>query len=91
MIAIGCDHAGFDLKPHVIQVLEELGLPYLDLGTDSRDSVDYPVYGARRQGGGGWPVRKGHRAVRHRRGISMVVSKVRVSAAPAAAIAIPRP
>ena len=47
MIAIGCDHAGFDLKPHVIQVLEELGLPYRDFGTDSRHSVDYPVYGAR--------------------------------------------
>ena len=47
MIAIACDHAGFALKPHIISVLEELGLPYLDLGTDSEKSVDYPVYGAR--------------------------------------------
>lgn len=47
MIAIGCDHAGFDLKPHVIAVLQELGLPYQDFGTNSADSVDYPVYGAR--------------------------------------------
>jgi len=45
MIAIGCDHAGIDLKPHVIAVLEELGLPYRDFGTNSHDSVDYPVYG----------------------------------------------
>ena len=47
MIAIGCDHAGIDLKPHVIAVLEELGLPYQDFGTFTHDSVDYPVYGER--------------------------------------------
>ena len=47
MIAIGCDHAGIDLKPHVISVLEELGLPYQDFGTFTHDSVDYPVYGER--------------------------------------------
>ncbi|MEG0864650.1 MAG: ribose 5-phosphate isomerase B [Clostridia bacterium] len=47
MIAIACDHAGIDLKPHIIAVLEELGLPYLDLGTNGHESVDYPVYGAR--------------------------------------------
>ena len=45
MIAIGCDHAGIDLKPHVIAVLEEMGLPYKDFGTFSHESVDYPVYG----------------------------------------------
>ncbi|MCI6377976.1 MAG: ribose 5-phosphate isomerase B [Clostridiales bacterium] len=47
MIAIACDHAGIDLKPHVIAVLDELGIPYKDLGTNSHESVDYPVYGAR--------------------------------------------
>lgn len=47
MIALGCDHAGIDLKPHVIAVLEELGLPYQDFGTFTHDSVDYPVYGER--------------------------------------------
>jgi len=45
MIAIGCDHAGIDLKPHVIAVLEEMGLPYQDFGTFTHASVDYPVYG----------------------------------------------
>ena len=44
MIAIGCDHAGIDLKPHVIAVLEELNLPYQDFGTFTHDRVDYPVY-----------------------------------------------
>ena len=47
MIANACDHAGIDLKPHVIAVLDELGIPYKDLGTNSHESVDYPIYGAR--------------------------------------------
>ncbi len=47
MIALACDHAGIDLKPHVIAVLEELGLPYQDFGTHDHQSVDYPIYGAR--------------------------------------------
>lgn len=47
MIAIACDHAGIDLKPAVIDVLNELGLSYHDFGTFSHDSVDYPIYGAR--------------------------------------------
>lgn len=47
MIAIACDHAGIDLKPAIIEVLDELGLPYHDFGTFTHDSVDYPIYGAR--------------------------------------------
>ena len=47
MIAIACDHAGIDLKPAVIAVLDELDIPYHDFGTNSHESVDYPVYGAR--------------------------------------------
>lgn len=45
MIAIACDHAGIDLKPYVIAVLDELGITYKDFGTNSPESVDYPVYG----------------------------------------------
>ena len=47
MIAIACDHAGIDLKPAVIAVLDGLGIPYKDFGTYTHESVDYPVYGAR--------------------------------------------
>ena len=47
MIAIACDHGGIDLKPHVIAVLDELGIPYIDYGTNSHESVDYPIYGLR--------------------------------------------
>lgn len=44
-MAIGCDHAGFDLKGVVLGVLERLGAEVLDLGTHSKESVDYPDYG----------------------------------------------
>lgn len=47
MIAIANDHAGIDLKPTVISVLDELGIPYKDFGTHKRESCDYPIYAAR--------------------------------------------
>ena len=43
-IAIGCDHAGFDLKQHVVGVLTGDGHDLLDLGTDSPATVDYPPF-----------------------------------------------
>lgn len=47
MIAIACDHAGIELKPHVIALLEEMGLEYKDFGTFDHERVDYPIFGAR--------------------------------------------
>lgn len=44
MIAIGCDHGGYDLKLEIIRYLEEKNLEYRDFGCDSREAVDYPVY-----------------------------------------------
>ena len=41
-IAIGSDHAGYELKQHLIGVLESGGHDVLDLGTHSTESVDYP-------------------------------------------------
>lgn len=41
-IAIGADHAGFELKEHLVQTLRGLGHDVDDHGTDSADSVDYP-------------------------------------------------
>jgi ribose 5-phosphate isomerase B len=41
-VAIGSDHAGYNLKTHLISTLEELGHEVDDHGTDSEDSVDYP-------------------------------------------------
>ncbi len=43
-IAIGADHAGFDMKGDLVAVLRTLGHEALDLGTHSRAAVDYPDY-----------------------------------------------
>jgi ribose 5-phosphate isomerase B len=43
-IAIGSDHAGFDYKEDLISFLEGKGLPFKDLGTHNKDSVDYPDF-----------------------------------------------
>ena len=45
MIAIGCDHGGYDLKQVIIKYLEEKGIPYEDKGCYDKSSCDYPVYG----------------------------------------------
>lgn len=44
MIALGCDHAGYELMKAVIAHLEKRGLEYKNFGTFSTDSVDYPVF-----------------------------------------------
>ncbi len=41
-IALGVDHAGFEIKAILKQELERLGHQVLDQGTDSTDPVDYP-------------------------------------------------
>jgi ribose 5-phosphate isomerase B len=43
-IAIGSDHAGFELKQHLISYLEDMGHMMWDLGPETADSVDYPDY-----------------------------------------------
>ncbi len=46
-IAIGSDHAGFDLKEKVKVILQNRNIEVIDFGTESKDSVDYPDYGLR--------------------------------------------
>jgi ribose 5-phosphate isomerase B len=41
-IACAFDHAGFPLKPVVMETLRAAGHEVVDLGTDSTDPVDYP-------------------------------------------------
>ncbi len=43
-IAIGSDHAGWELKEKIRAYLEELGHQPRDFGTDSADSCDYPDF-----------------------------------------------
>lgn len=45
MIAIGCDHGGFELKKKIMAHLDARGLEYKDFGTYSDASCDYPIYG----------------------------------------------
>ncbi|MCQ2474615.1 MAG: ribose 5-phosphate isomerase B [Clostridia bacterium] len=44
MIAIGCDHGGFELKEAVKKHLDERKIEYKDFGTYSADSCDYAVF-----------------------------------------------
>ena len=44
MIALGCDHGGYELMQEVIKYLEEHGLEYKNYGTYSTESCDYPDY-----------------------------------------------
>lgn len=41
-IAIGSDHAGYDLKQHLVRFLREAGHEVDDQGTHSTESCDYP-------------------------------------------------
>jgi len=43
-IAIGNDHAGYEIKMHVLDWLREQGYEIKNYGTDSPDSVDYPDF-----------------------------------------------
>lgn len=43
-IALGSDHAGFDLKSELSKRLTQMGYVVLDQGPSSADSVDYPDY-----------------------------------------------
>lgn len=45
-IALGADHAGYELKEKVKQRLEQRGIEVNDLGTTSNNSVDYPDFAA---------------------------------------------
>jgi ribose 5-phosphate isomerase B len=45
-IALGADHAGYDLKQHLGSMLAESGATVIDLGTHSTDPVDYPDFAA---------------------------------------------
>ncbi len=49
-IAIGCDHAGVDLKNAILPVLKELSIEWTDFGTSTEESVDYPDFGGKVSG-----------------------------------------
>lgn len=44
VIGLCCDHAGFNLKEHIKNMLTAEGYEYKDYGTYSSDSCDYPDF-----------------------------------------------
>ena len=46
-IAVGSDHAGYELKEAVLSLLRDQGVDYKDFGAYSTDSVDYPDIGSK--------------------------------------------
>ena len=43
-VAIGCDHGAYDLKEILKKHFDENKIEYVDLGTNSTESVHYPIY-----------------------------------------------
>ncbi len=44
MIAVACDHGGFELKEQILKHLESRKTEFIDFGPSSGESVDYPIY-----------------------------------------------
>ncbi len=44
IIALASDHAAVDYKKRLIEYLTEKGYTCINLGTDTEESVDYPIY-----------------------------------------------
>lgn len=44
VVAVACDHGGFELKTEIVEYLERLGHSVIDFGCESKDSVDYPDF-----------------------------------------------
>ena len=44
MVAIGADHGGFELKEALKPEMETLGFDIMDVGTNSKEAVDYPDF-----------------------------------------------
>jgi ribose 5-phosphate isomerase B len=43
-VALGSDHGGYEMKEAVKQLLSEMGVTFIDHGTHSTESVDYPDF-----------------------------------------------
>ena len=46
-IVLGADHGGFELKNTIKNHLENKGYTVIDVGTNSSDSCDYPVFASK--------------------------------------------
>ena len=46
-IAIANDHTAIEMKQHIVAHLKSRGFEVINLGTDTEERVDYPIYGKR--------------------------------------------
>ncbi|MBQ2767017.1 MAG: ribose 5-phosphate isomerase B [Clostridia bacterium] len=46
-IVLGCDHAGYLIKDHIIDHVKEKGYTVIEVGTYSADSCHYPIFAHR--------------------------------------------
>lgn len=44
MIAVGADHAGYEYKEKIKELLKSMNIEFQDFGTDSTTSTDYPDF-----------------------------------------------
>lgn len=44
VVSIGCDHAGFETKVRIVEMLQAQGYAVIDHGAYSTESVDYPDF-----------------------------------------------
>ena len=44
MLYIANDHAGYELKNKIVEYLQKNNIEFVNLGTDSAESVDFPVF-----------------------------------------------
>lgn len=45
-VVLGSDHVGLHLKWYIARFLSDLSIEVVDVGTDSEERVDYPVFGS---------------------------------------------
>ncbi len=43
-VAVGYDHGGFEIREHIISHLKSKGFTVVDMGTQTPDSCDYPIF-----------------------------------------------
>ena len=75
-IGLASDHAGYEMKEFIRDLLDEKNIPYIDYGTFSTESTNYAIYGHRlaeaiEQG----DVQKGIAVCSTGNGISMTLNK----------------
>lgn len=63
MVVIASDHGGYELKQGLIAYFKTKNIPYIDLGTNGIESVDYPDFG----------IKLGEEVIKHKRDLGIAI------------------